>query len=261
MINGADSPRNSNVDLSKAEKEAKDNCAKLKPKPVRVNSSDSQKEISDKLEINKVSLNACEKVYGLADLTTLTIVRQMANDAFQARDYQKAEALYKRLFVSTQETCTPCSVEAGAVLKDVAEVAIRQGRLVEATKTLRRVREIELDIGLTEADPEILKLTEQIGNLYESRRLHDEALLEYGKIIAQLQNMSAIMDDEMLRVKELEANVWRQKGKKNRPALKIADSKSEELSQYRKAKELRRESSGTKEEADERTWLGTNAAA
>ena len=242
------------MDLSKAEQKAKDNYAKLKPKPVRVNSSDSKKEINSKEWTNKLSLNASEKVYGLTDLTTLTVVREMASNAFQARDYEKAEELYKRLFVSTQESYTPCSVEAGAVLKDVAKVAVCQGETIEATETLRRVREIKLNLGLKEDDPEILKVTEQIGTLYEKRGLHDDALLEYDKITAHLQNVLGIMDEEMLRVRELEANVWRQKGKKSRSALKIANSKSEELSRNRKAKELlSRESIGTIEEADERT--------
>ena len=62
------------MDLTQAKQEATVNWAKLKWKPVEVNSSDSEKEIEDKLEINKLSSNAREKLYGLADLTTLTIV-------------------------------------------------------------------------------------------------------------------------------------------------------------------------------------------
>lgn len=162
----------------------------------------------------------------------------MASDAFQARDYERAKALYKRLFVSMQEICTPCSKDAGAILKDIAEVAVRQGQRVKATETLLRVREIELSLGLKEDDPEILKVTEQIGGLYESRNLHDDALLEYGKIMTQLENISGTMGVEMLRVRELEANVWRQRGKKDRSALMIAESKRKALTQDREAKDV-----------------------
>ena len=133
----------------------------------------------------------------------------MADDAFQVLDYERVKAFYKRLLVSMQEICTLCSKDTGAILKDIAEVAVRQGQRVKARETSLHFRRIELGLGLKEDGPEILKVTEQIGDLYASRGLHDDALLEYGKTITQLEKISGTMCDEVLRVRELEANDWR----------------------------------------------------
>lgn len=106
----------------------------------------------------------------------------MASLALRTQNFAKAEALYKRLFVSIQ-AYAPCSVELASVLREMAEVASRQGRLYEATKSLARVRQIQHVHGLKHNDPRNLQISEQIANLYVTRGLYDSGCQEYDRII------------------------------------------------------------------------------
>lgn len=106
----------------------------------------------------------------------------MASLALRTQNFAKAEALYKRLFVSIQ-AYAPCSVELASVLREMAEVASRQGRLYEATKSLSRVRQIQYVHGLKHNDPRNLQISEQIANLYVTRGLYDDGCQEYDSII------------------------------------------------------------------------------
>lgn len=224
------------MDLTNAQQKAILGCAKLESNLVRVKSSDSKEDIDRKQEINKGFLNQSEKDNGLSDLTTLTIVDKMACDALEARKYKMAEALYKRLFVSIQETYTPCNEKVAAVLRDVAEVAVYRGQWIEATKTLRRVRDIQLNLGVVQDDSRILKISEQIINLYVARGLYDDALLEVGKIIGHLERKLGTADDETLQFREIEAKIWREKGRKDKRALVIAESMTGEVARNQKQK-------------------------
>ena len=200
-------------------------------------STDSNEEIDEKQKINKGVLDQSEKDNGLSDLTTLTIVSKMASDALEVRRYQTAEALYKRLFVSIQETYTPCNEEVAAVLRDVARVAVHRGQLVEATKTFRRVREIRLKLGLEEDDLRISEITEQVISLCVSRGLYDDALQEVDKIVGPLERKLGTADSKVLQFREIEAKIWREKGRKDRRAFVIAESKTREVAREQKAKD------------------------
>ena len=188
---------------------------------VKVHSSDSKDEIDNKRKINKELLQKSERENGLSDQTTLSAVKFIANNSVELHDYEAADALYKRLFVANQEAFSPNSAEAAATLKDIADVAIRQGRLVEATKILHRVREIQSILGLKE-DPETFNVTEQIADLCELRGLHDDALNEYGEVIKHLRDTLGESHDKTLGVMKIEAKIWRRKGKGDKRAKLIA---------------------------------------
>lgn len=223
------------MELTTAQQIALAKWAKIRPKLAQVKKSDSQEEIENKQKTNKSFLDQSEKDNGLSDLTTLEIVNKMASDAFEVRKYTQAEALYKRLFVSTQETYTPCSEKVAVVLKVVANVAVRRGQLLEATETLRRVREIRLNLGLKPGDTPIVELTKQIIHLCVSKRLYDDALIEVDGIISASQDKLGPMHDETLRWKEIKANMWRQK---DRHASEVAASITKDVARSRKAKRL-----------------------
>jgi len=206
-----DSPTASNAGLIEAQQSAKESRAKMELDLAGVESSKSKENIEKrrqalrkktkkKREGMKDTLKNYEQVNGLSDPATLTMVQKLASSAFDAGEYGEADALYKRLFVSTQANA-PCSQEIANVLKDMAEVAERQGRLAEATKNLCRVREIQRIFGLKQNDPEILKVTRQIANLCNSRGLYDDALREYNEIITNLQTEPEPMDTPPTRVK------------------------------------------------------------
>ena len=226
------------MDLTDVQQRAIAKWAKIDPKLAQVKSSDSEEEIENKEKANKTILNQSEKENGLSDLITLEIVNKMASDALEVRKYKKAEALYKRLFVSTQEIYTPCSEKVAVVLKVVANVAVRRGRLLEATETLRRVKEIRLNLGLKQGDTNIVEVTEQIIDLCVSTGLYDDALIEVDEIISRLQDTLGPMHDETLRYKEIKANIWHQKGKKDQRGSEVATSITEEVARSRKAKRL-----------------------
>ena len=124
------------------------------------------------------------------------------------------------------------------VLKDVAKVAVCRGRLLEATETLRRVREIRLNLGLKQDDTIVVDVTEQIVNLCVSKGLYDDALIEVDEIISPLQVKLGPMHDEILRYKEIKASIWHQKGKEDRRASEVATSINEDVARSRKAKRL-----------------------
>jgi tetratricopeptide (TPR) repeat protein len=221
-LTGADSPAESPVssiaDLLEAQQDAKDESAKAKQNLARGEPSNSKKAIETKQKAMKDSLNKSEQYNGLSDSATLAVVQKIAGYAFEAREYEKAEALYKRLFVSTQ-TEAPCSEKAATVLKDMAAVAVHQGRLVEATKDLRRVRDIQRRLGL---DLEVLKVTRQIARLYESRDLYGDALQEYNEIIS---NFPGTVSDKT-QGGDTNTGMLLQKAKRVKHALVMARSKT-----------------------------------
>ncbi|KAL9619076.1 MAG: hypothetical protein Q9160_006252 [Pyrenula sp. 1 TL-2023] len=235
LLTGVASPRASTTELANLRQRT---MAKMEPRLAPVYSTDSKQDPGAQEGKNRKVLNECEKANGLCDPTTLEIVQEMASDAFMAQKYEKAEAFYKRLFVSMQEAYTPCSVEAAAVLEDVAKFAICQGRLVEATKTLRRIKEVQLQLSVEvdKNDPKILDINEQIASVYEARGLYDDAsdaLNECLGIINSLQYTLGILNDGTLRRKELETRLLRLKGKKDKDASLIANAEKqlEEIAQ------------------------------
>jgi tetratricopeptide (TPR) repeat protein len=225
-LTGADSPAESPVssiaDLLEAQQDAKDESAKAKQNLARKEPSNSKKAIETKQKALKDSLNKSEQYNGLSDSATLAVVQKIAGYAFEVREYEKAEALYKRLFVSTQ-TEAPCSEKAATVLKDMAAVAVHQGRLVEATKNLRRVRDIQRILGLQEDDLEVLKVTRQIASLYESRDLYGDALQEYNEII---NNFPGTVSDKTQGGGDTNAGLLLQRVKRGKHALVMARSKT-----------------------------------
>jgi tetratricopeptide (TPR) repeat protein len=226
LLTGADSPSESPAssvaDLLEAQQDAIDESVKAKQNLARGEPSNLKPAFETTQKSLKDSLHKSEQLNGLSDSATLAVVQKIASYAFEARDYEKAEALYKRLFVSTQ-TQAPCCEKAATVLKDMAAVAVRQGRLVEATKNLRRARDIQRILGLQDDDLEVLKVTRQIASLYESRDLYDDALQEYGEIIS---NFPGKIRDKMEEGGDTNTGTLLQKAKKDKHALVMARSKS-----------------------------------
>ena len=185
----------------------------------RVNSTDSEEEIAKKQEKIRSLLDQSEKKYGLSDLMTLTIIRNMASDALEVQQYRTAETLYKRLFVLIQEINTPCNEEVATVLGDIARIAVHRGQLIEATKTFRRVRDIQLNLGFREEDSSTLKITEQVIKLCASRGLYEDALQEVDKIVGHLEAKSGTENDKTLQFREIGEKLRREKDRKDRFAL------------------------------------------
>ena len=220
LLMEADSPSASTSDLSGSQQDAKAEFVKVKQDAAIGKPPNWKKAIETKQE----ALRKVEEVKGLSDSETLTIVQTMADYAFEAREYERAEALYKRVFVAMQAQA-PCSKEAVNVLKDMAAVAVRQGRIVEATKILRRARDMQGILGLKQNDLEVLMVTRQIAGLYESRHLHDEALQEYDKIITNFPSTPRAKSDETPGRKDSKAGMWRKKSMGSKHALVVSRSK------------------------------------
>jgi hypothetical protein len=108
----------------------------------------------------------------------------------------------------------------------MAAVAVHQGRLVEATKDLRRARDIQRILGLQEDDLEVLKVTRQIASLCESRDLHDDALQEYDKIITNFPDMPGTTSDKTRGGEDTNTGMLPPKAKSDKHALVMARSKS-----------------------------------
>ena len=181
--------------------------------------SELKEETKTKLKPTEASLKASEKAHGLRAPRTLEIVEQKAGDAFGGHEYDRAEALYKRLLVSSLEIHTLRSKVVLKTLGRVAEVAIRRGRLVEATGILNHVREIQLE-SLKASSPKILELTERIASLYMSRGLHNQALTMLDSITGQ---DTESMHHVPIRVLEMKAIILRLKGKRANRDLERAE--------------------------------------
>ena len=205
--------------LSDAQKKAELKQIGLASIIAPVTSTDSEEEITKKQELIRSLLDRSEKEHGLSALKTLKIVRNMASDALEVQKYRTAEALYKRLFVSIQETHTPCNGKVAAVLRDVARVAVHRGQLIEATKTFRRVRDIQLSLGLKKEDPSTLEITEQVINLCASRGLYGEALQEVDKIVGHLEAKLGTKTEKTLQFRQIGDKIRREKDRKERFAL------------------------------------------
>lgn len=239
FLTKVDSPKASDPGLIRAERSAMVEWEKLKPELIKVSPYDSEQEIFSKEEENKKCLRKSERLHGLCDFITLAIVQKMAEDALVAREYEKAEALYKRLFVSIQAAYSPCSEKAAAVLEEMAKVAIRQGRLVEATKTLYRVRDVQLKVA-DENSSGVLRVTERIVNVHVSRGMYQDALQACSKIIDSQkrlpQDASEESRDLFLEIKKLEASIWRSKGKTDKDAFLKALELDKEIASSKERK-------------------------
>jgi tetratricopeptide (TPR) repeat protein len=197
-----------------------------------VSSCDSKKKIAEIQGENRKSLAKSESDNGLSDSMTLSMVEVIASNFAELRDYEKADALYKRLFVAVQEAYLPCSKESADVLEQMARVAVHQGRLVEATKILHRVRDIQSSLKKP-SSPETLETSERIAGLYERQGLYDDAIGEYKEIIKYRMDTPGSRAEETLRVMECRANAYRVKGKRDKNALETAAARYREVVQIR----------------------------
>ena len=142
-----------------------------------------------------------------------------ARNAFRAQEYDEAETHYKRLLVAWLDIYTMRSQEIVDVLRNLAVIAKRQVRLVEATEILCTVREIQPKLVPAVDTSETFEITKRLTDLYARRNMHNEALEMVQTVIAHKEETLGRMDNETLEALMMKQEILENKGKQDKQAL------------------------------------------
>jgi hypothetical protein len=133
--------------------------------------------------------------------------------------------------VAIQDAYTPCSFKTADVLEKIAEWGIHEGRFVEPSRNLERVRRIQEGLGLKSDHSEVMRVKEELATLYGFQGLYRDAVQQIKDVITWQKSRLKPDDEKVLRLEEMEAAFWQHIAKRDRSAQAIAKEKSETVAQ------------------------------
>ncbi|KUJ24266.1 uncharacterized protein LY89DRAFT_537851, partial [Mollisia scopiformis] len=145
----------------------------------------------------KEELSRSEKDNGLSSGSTLELINQLAQHYVEFEEYSKAEQLYKRAFVATQDHQGPLHLKTAAILQRIADVEKEQGHYAEASECLSRVEAIQNAV-LPPGDPQTLSTRASIAILYDKQKQWQQAEGLYKRVISEREKYLDKYHEDML---------------------------------------------------------------
>ena len=161
----------------------------------------------------KVLLDS-EKENGLVHSITIAYLDQVGKYYMANAKYLKAELVYKRAFVAAENlNHGPCDSRIAALLKQIVECGISQGKYAQATETLRRIHRIQR-YQFGDESPETLRTQATMAIMYDKQKLWRDAEKLYVHVIEARQKRLGNSSEDTLRVMENLALNYRLRSKK-----------------------------------------------
>ena len=162
----------------------------------------------------KESLLNSERENGPIDRITISYLEQLGKHYMANAEYLKAELLYKRAFVAAEKLGHgPCNSKVAALLQQVVECGVKQGKYAEATENLWRIYNIQRYQYGNEG-PETLRTGANIAIMYDKQKLWLDAEKLYVQVIEARQKRMGNVSEDTLRVMENLAVNYRLRSKK-----------------------------------------------